>query len=206
MCAYLTDTDVEWRNEDYVASKMVKALKGDSINGYFDFKIGGKTRRFDQSNVEEFVERIPRALARMIARHHVGEGTIVPIPNSHVVSATTPKFKTLELARKVAEHSDENLKVVPALAFREVQSKSRNGGPRYPEHFRKAYKILQRPRGPIILLDDVCTSGGHIIAAHSLLHRHESPVVLACTFGRTTKEQLKEPIGLRAEDIDISRW
>lgn len=185
---------------------MVKALKGDAINGYFDFKIGDKMRRFDQSNVAEFVERIPRALARMIARHHPSEATLVPIPNSHVVSATTPRFKTLELARKVADHSAGKLTVAPALAFREVQKKSREGGPRQASHFEKAYKIVQRPKGPIILLDDVCTSGGHLIAAHWLLHHEQnSPVVLACTFGRTTKEQLKSPVGLRSEDLDVSR-
>lgn len=206
LCAYLTDTDVEWRNEDYTAYKMVKALKGDLINGYFDYKVAGVMRRFDQSNVTEFVARIPRALARMIARHHPGEASIVPIPNSHVVSATTPRFKTLELARKLAEHSDGKLTVVPALAFREVQTKSREGGPREASHFEKAYKILQRPKGPVVLLDDVCTSGGHLVAAHRLLHREEnSPIALACTFGRTTKEQLKQPIGIRAEDLDLTR-
>lgn len=205
LCAYLTDTDIEWRNEDHVATKMVKALKGDPIKGYFDFKIGEKVRRFDQANVREFVERIPRGLARMIGRHHAGEATIVPIPNSHVVSATTPGFKTLELAREVAEHSGGKLTVVPALAFREVQTKSRNGGPRHHSHFEKAYEILQRPKGPIILLDDVCTSGGHLVAAYRLLHQqHKSPVVLACTFGRTTKEQFKQPIGPRVEDIEIA--
>lgn len=206
LCAYLTDTDIEWRNEDYTAYKMVKALKGDQINGYFDYKVGGKMRRFDQSNVSEFVERIPRALARLIARHHPDEATLVPIPNSHVVSATTPRFKTLELAQKIAEQSAGKLTAVPALAFREVQAKSHKGGPRDPQHFEKAYKVLQRPKGSIILLDDVCTTGGHLVAAHWLLHRRPvSPIALACTFGRTTKEKLKQPIGLRTEDLDVTK-
>jgi hypothetical protein len=52
--------------------------------------------------------------------------------------------------------------------------------------------------------DDVCTSGGHLIAAHRVLHRDSSPVILASTFGRTTKEQHKEPIGIREEEIDLT--
>jgi predicted amidophosphoribosyltransferase len=182
---------------------MVKALKGDAIKGYFEFKVGGKTRRFDQSNIHEFVDRIPQALAKLIKRHCPDAANIVPIPNSQVVSATTPGFKTLELARKIAEHSDGKLVAFPALAFREVQKKSRLGGSRDPDHFEEVYKILQRPKGPIILLDDVCTSGSHLIAAHRLLHREDSPVLLACTFGRTTKEQLKNPIGPRSDDIKV---
>jgi phosphoribosylpyrophosphate synthetase len=58
--------------------------------------------------------------------------------------------------------------------------------------------------GPIVLLDDVCTSGRHLIGAHRLLHDpNKSPVVLACTFGRSTKEQIEHPVGLHAEEINL---
>jgi hypothetical protein len=205
LCAYLTDSDAEWRAEDHRATKMVKAIKGDPIKGYFHCVVGGHRRNYDQSNVHEFVDRIPPALAKNILRHHDGEATIVPIPNSHVISAATPDFKTLDFAKKIAQHSGGKLKVAPALAFREVQKKSREGGPRQAPHFEMAYKVLEQPNGPIILFDDVCTSGGHLIAAHRLLHREHSPVILACTFGRSTKQQLEDPIGLRAEDLDLTR-
>jgi hypothetical protein len=194
---------VEWRNKDYCASKMVKALKGDPIKGYFEHSIGGKLRRFDQSNVSEFVDRVPRALARMIQRHYAEPATIVPIPNSHVTSSGTVNFKTLALARKVADASGGQLKVSPAIVFRERQIKSREGGSRDPDHFEKVYKVVRDPKGPIILLDDVCTSGAHMIGAHRRLDCRESPVVLACAFGRTTKQQLKNPISVREEEIDL---
>ncbi|MEH2501489.1 phosphoribosylpyrophosphate synthetase [Bradyrhizobium sp. AZCC 1578] len=196
LCAYLTDSEAEWRAEDHRATKMIKAIKGDPIKGWFHSYVGGQRRVYDQNNVQDFVSRIPPALAKNILRHHDGEATIVPIPNSHVTSATTPDFKTLDLAREIARKSGGILKVAPALVFREVQKKSREGGPRDPSHFETAYKVVERPKGPIILLDDVCTTGGHLVAAHWLLHRHPSrPVVLACTFGRTTKQQHDEPIG-----------
>jgi hypothetical protein len=184
---------------------MVKSLKGDPINGYFEYQVGGKLRRFDQQNVSEFVDRIPPALARMIIRHHDGPATIVPIPNSHVVSIDTTDFKTLQLANKVAAESGGRFTVVPALVFKEVQQKSRDGGPRDPKHFEIAYQVVRDVSGPLILLDDVCTGGGHLIAAHWRLHRPASPVILACTFGRTTKQQLDNPIGIRADEIDLTR-
>jgi hypothetical protein len=87
----------------------------------------------------------------------------------------------------------------------EVQQKSRGGGPRDASHFEKAYHIVQSLTGPIILLDDVCTSGGHLIGAHWRLHCEKSPVVLACTFGRSTKEQLENPVGLREDELDLTR-
>jgi hypothetical protein len=206
LCAYLTDSEAEWRAEDHRATKMVKAIKGDPIKGYFHSIVGGRRRTYDQSNIQEFVDRIPRALAINILRHHDGPATIVPIPNSHVIARITPGFKTLEFANKIAGHSGRKFRVAPALVFHEVQKKSREGGPRHPSHFEKAYKVLERPKGPIILFDDVCTGGGHLMAAHWLLHREDSPVALACTFGRTTKQQLENPIGLRAEELDVTRY
>lgn len=205
VCAYLTDADVKWRKEDYRASKMVKAVKGDPINGYFHSQVGGKWRKYDQSNVHEFVDRIPRALASNILRYHDGPATIVPIPNSHVISSTTPGFRTLDLANKIAENSGGRFKVAPALVFDKVQKKSREGGPREASHFEKAYRVVEAVDGPIILLDDVCTGGGHLIAAQRRLHSEKTPVVLACTFGRSTKQQLTNPVSLLAEELDLAR-
>jgi hypothetical protein len=128
---------------------MVKALKGDTIKGYFEYRVGGKLRRFDQKNVSEFVDRIPRALARMMLRYHDRPATIVPIPNSHVVAADTENFKTLDLARKVAAESNGRFMVLPALVFKEVQKKSREGGPRDPKHFEAAYDVLRELAGPL---------------------------------------------------------
>lgn len=90
----------------------------------------------------------------------------MPIPNSHVIASTTPGFKTLELAEKIAANGNGQLTVVSALAFGEVQQKSREGGPLDPKHFESAYRVVRMPSGPVILVDGVCTSGGHLVAAH----------------------------------------
>lgn len=184
---------------------MVKALKGQPFNGYFEYEIAGKLRRFDNSNVQEFVDRIPRALARMIGRQLEGPATLVPIPNAHVTIAT-PDFRTLELARAVVEHSGGKLKAVAALAFDQPQVRSHEGGPRDPRHFEREYRIVGQVTGPIVLLDDVCTSGGHMIGAHWVLHDPPTRlVVLACSFGRTTREQIIHPVGVREEELSVER-
>jgi hypothetical protein len=203
ICAYLTDTDVKWRKEDFRAQKMVKAVKGDTVKGYFSSQVGGVWRKYDQNNVKQFTDRVPRALAIDILRHCGGPATIVPIPNSHVVVTRTPGFETLELANEIAKHSGGQLKVSPALVFNEVQKKSREGGPRDAAHFEKAYVVTVEVEGTIVLLDDVCTGGGHLIGAYRRLHSDESPVALACTFGRSTKEQIANPVGLRLEQLEV---
>lgn len=205
LCSYLTDVTEEWRDSDYTASKMVKALKGDPIKGYFNIQIGGQNRRYTQANIDEFLARIPRALSRMILRKIDGPASLVPIPNSHVTNIDAENFKTLELARGVARHSGGQLTVVPALVFRQPQVKSREGGPRSADHFKSAYRLTNDVRGPVVLLDDVCTSGGHMIGAYRKLRSSpERDVILACAFGRSTKEQVNTPVGIREEMLDVS--
>jgi hypothetical protein len=205
ICAYLTDVSVKWRGIDHTSSKMVKALKGDPITGYFDHKIAGKVRRFDQTNIQEFLDRIPPAMAKLIARHVSTKATIVPIPNSHVVDVQTLNFRTLDLAKAVARVSKDQLQAVPALVFTEPQEKSRDGGPRNPYHFENVYRIVRDVEEPIVLLDDVCTSGAHIIGAYWKLASPKRKVVLASAFGRTTGVQLDAPISVREETLDVSR-
>jgi hypothetical protein len=206
LCSYLTAADPPtWRQEDYDASKMVKALKGDTIKGYFDFKIGDAVKRFTQSNVAEFVKRIPVYMAKTIVREVDGPATLVPIPNSRVTAANAADFRTLELARLVAAASEGKLTVVPALVFKEPQQKSRTGGPRRADHFEQAYRLATVVRGPIVLIDDVCTSGGHLIGAYRKLRAPPTrDVVLACAWGRSTRERVNTPLGPREEYLDVS--
>jgi hypothetical protein len=205
VCAYLTDVSVDWRGVDHTASKMVKALKGDPINGYFDHTIAGKVRRFDRTNIQEFLDRIPHVMAKTIARHLSTNATIVPIPNSHVTDPSDANFRTLDLAKAVAALSGGQFTAAPVLVFSEPQVKSREGGPRSPHHFETVYEIVKDVKGPIVLLDDVCTGGGHLVGAHWKLQSPRRDIVLASAFGRTTHEQLTSPISLRAETLDVRR-
>jgi hypothetical protein len=204
LCSYLTAPDPPWRQSDHDASKMVKALKGDAIKGYFSAKIGNQWTRFDQSNVDAFLKRIPLALAKVIALEFDGPAALVPIPNSDATSPDAANFRTLQLAKDVATASKGKLMAVPALVFAKAQQKSRTGGPRSADHFEQAYKIVYDVRGPIVLIDDVCTSGGHLIGAYRKLHAPpEREVVLACAFGRSTREQVNVPVGVRKETLDV---
>jgi hypothetical protein len=197
----------EWRQSDHDASKMVKALKGDPINGYFTAVIGNIPVRFDKSNVGVFLKRIPLAIAKVIALELDGPATLVPIPNSHVTAACASDFPTFSLAKDVAAASQGKLTAVPALVFEEAQQKSRTGGPRNADHFERVYQINDDVEGPIILIDDVCTSGGHLIGAYRKL---QSPpkreVAFACAFGRSTREQVNTPVGVRKETLDVTRF
>ena len=199
LCSYLTETSIHWRPEDYSALKMVKALKGDELNGYFDAIVSGTRKQFNSANIDEFVKLIPKAMCKTILAEINGNATIVPIPNSGITDPRQQGFKTLGLAEDIARHSGGRLTAIPALVFKKQQQKSRDGGPRSPYHFESEYKIARDVSGPIVLVDDVVTGGGHLIGACWKLKNHKRNIVLACTFGCSTKGQLPQPLSVRSQ-------
>ena len=98
LCSYLTG-ELKARSIDWPAIKMVKALKGDPINGYFELSVDGVNHRFDKNNVGQFLELVPRAMAAAILPRIEGTATLVPIPNSHVLRPDEPNSQRLSLQR-----------------------------------------------------------------------------------------------------------
>jgi hypothetical protein len=204
LCSYLTG-ELKARSIDWPAIKMVKALKGDPINGYFDLSLSGVTHRFTQQNVSEFLDFVPRAMASAILQRIEGHATLVPIPNSHVVRPDEPNFPTLNLANGIAAASGGRLKTAAALVFAEPQEKARKGGPRGADHLQVAYKIIGNVEGPVILIDDVWTLGGHLKAACRKLKSPQRSIILACTVAHTTHEHVDEPVAVQEHTIDLRR-
>ena len=205
LCSYLTG-ELAARKIDWPAIKMVKALKGDPINGYFDLTVGGVNRRFNQQNIREYLDCVPQAMAAAILERIDGNATLVPIPNSHVVTPTDPNFSTLSLAHGISAASSGRLKTTAALVFSEPQEKARKGGPRGASHLHAAYKLVADVSGPIVLVDDVWTLAGHLKAACWKLEASHRSVILACTVGRTTHEYVEIPVSVQEHMIDLSRF
>lgn len=204
LCAYLTG-DLKRRNPDWDAAKIVQAVKGDPIKGYFDLQVSGVQRRFNQANIQEFLGVLPRAMAGAILPRLSGDATLVPIPNSHVTDPRHADFPTLKLAREIADASGGRLVARPALVFREPQQKARKGGPRRPEYCESAYRIVENVDGDIVLVDDVCTTGGHLIGAVWKLADAGMEVVLAATVGHTTHEYVEKPVSVQDYTLSLAR-
>jgi hypothetical protein len=206
LCAYLTNVEKGWRTIDHHASMMVKALKGDEFNGFFKVKIGGQLRRFNKNNASDFVNEVAPAMAHVLKRKIIPPAaTLVPIPNSHVTRSIDDDFKTFELATDIAAKMGNGFKAVPALVFDRPQQKSRQGGSRDPRHFESAYKLVRRVSGPIILIDDVCTSGAHFIGAAWKLASFQCEILFACAWGRTTDEQTENPVAEHEHVVSLKR-
>lgn len=204
LCSYPAG-DFPFRPDDHTASKMVKAVKGDPINGYFGLKLDAGYRKFDENNIHEYRRMVPDWMCHQILKRIEGSATIVPIPNSHVISADTQNFRTLALALAIAECSKGQLTALPALVFKEPQQKAREGGPRRPLDLYLKYKVIEQVQGQIVLMDDVKTNGGHLIGAKWAIEKNgPGKVILACAFGRTVREQVEDPVSVLDEILDAA--
>jgi predicted amidophosphoribosyltransferase len=185
---------------------MVKALKEQSFNGYFEIIAGTTRRRFDRENASEFLPVIHRRLARAILQRTEGPLSMVPIPNSPVTFVDHPDFRTKKLAEGIARYGGGRLSCVPYLVFSEPQPSSHSGGgSREPLHLESVYRLVGQPTGTIVLIDDVLTTGAHLIGAYWKLADTGCDVALASTWGRTTAQQLNPVWEDREELLDLGR-
>jgi hypothetical protein len=203
LCSYLTG-DLKARSVDWQAIKMVKVLKGDPINGYFELSVDGVRHRFDKNNVDKFLDMVPSVMAAAILPRFEGNATLVPIPNSHVLRPDEPNFPTLKLATEIANASGGRLQAAAALVFAKAQEKARKGGPRGAAHLEQAYRIIGNVQGPIILVDDVWTLGGHLKAACRKLASPGRSIILAATVAHTTHQHVDAPISVQEHTIDLT--
>lgn len=197
ICYYFSDPErnTQWRDRDFTAYKLVKAVKGEAINGYFQLKIDNQTHRFDNTNAGEAVALGAQALAKRIADAVREPMVLVPIPNSHV-TATVADFRVLQFAQLVARFLGGRAQVRTLLKWDRPMVQAHVGGERDPRVLLQRLVLAGQPdRLPHVLIDDVCTSGGHFIAAAAKLQSVGADVVLGASFARTTDNQHDRMIG-----------
>lgn len=207
-CYYRSKSDEwtdSWRNEDYSALKLVKAVKGLEFKGTADLTLGGTNYTIENTSAgrERAMYIASADLAGRIARAGYERASVVPVPSS---SHTDPKqeFTCGRLANAI-EVRHQAFKATPVLFFDEPLSKSRGGGSRNPiviqQHLRQGPGILTEP---VVLLDDVCTSGGHLIAAARFLRSQGVHVADAFVVGRTAWKRPAKMFGVEPETLDTS--
>jgi hypothetical protein len=191
---YLTEVEgFTWRNQDYTANKIVHVVKGDPIKGYFEVVVvEGKLRvrrRFDQRNGEEFIPILTGTLATRLSDVVDGNFAIVPIPNSDATIAKRDQFRTLDHAIRIASTIGSRAVVVPALRWKEEKISARKGGSRDPQVHYENLRVVEKPDRPVIIFDDVMTTGSQMIAASRRLQKAGAHLLCGVVVGRATKEQ-----------------
>jgi len=205
-CFYLTDWNgIEPRQEDYDTNKVVKALKGEQVKGYADILMGGANFRLEEKSRQEFLERLWSGLGKVFGAHLTTETALIPIPNSDATVGGPATYRTLEYARGLAASSSGKLRAVDALRWRahEEPLHKQGGGFRDPMPRYNNLEVIERPSIPIILFDDVTTSGSTFIAACWRLEEAGNRPQEGLVIARATGVQESKMFGTAQRDLEI---
>src|SRR6266700_5713262 len=120
-CRYLTDVSQTWLPEHYRVRNIVRAIKGDSFNGYAFLRIGNVVRRLDSNNpqvaTEWFVDRVAEE-----TEFSKGNYILCPIPGSQCTPSSTHVPRTLLLAQSLSQRLPQ-LKVWDHLRFKKPMTR-----------------------------------------------------------------------------------
>jgi len=206
---YLTVFVEEMRPRDHDATHLVKAVKGRPLNPrqYSNVSIDGKTIPIRDGKKERALEWFAEWAVPIVDSHAKGRKVLIPIPSSKTVAASPDDFRTALIARAIAEKCTSSVVVAPILRWsKTMPSASEEGGSRDPRVLYPNLLLISGiPSGACILIDDVTTSGGHLIAAAWKLADVKREVSLAICCGCTTHEQLDDPFSVPDMTLDISR-
>jgi hypothetical protein len=183
---YLTRSDVRWRSEDFDAMKFVQALKGEELNKWGWVPVRGVSHRLDQSNAGDAFGWFGDLASDYLKSKHLPRPLIlVPIPGSSCTASNKTVPRTFLLAYAVATRL-QGVEVWDGFRFKNQMMPSRHGGARDAQTIYDNLRVTKKvPEGRIVLIDDVCTQGGHLRAAVTRLAEKNVRCRLAVCAART---------------------
>ena len=174
VCGYRSkneDWNEKWKPVDWRARNLVKALKKLPFNGFAQFSLKKGSLKIDNSPSGQN-NALQLAAARIVMTlNEIGleRAQIVAIPSS---SHTVPsmEFTGSRLSDQIAAF-DGKYQSCPVLHFKNAMAKSATGGGRNEmaiyAQLRQSQALDERP---VVLIDDVFTSGAHFRAAKRFLN------------------------------------
>lgn len=205
VCYYRSRSDEwtdKWRDEDYAAMNLVKAVKRLHFGGTSVIRQG--EARYSVNNTaagqQTALTIASRSLAGKIQRAGYQSASLIPVPSS---SHTNPA--ALFTGRRISEAvqaAHAPFISMPILFFDQAMPPARGGGSRNPTAIQPHLRLAgPPPASRVVLIDDVCTSGGHLIAAARYLRQHGVEVEDAFVIGRTRWERPESMWSVATEQL-----
>jgi hypothetical protein len=154
-------TEAEWD-----AIHMKRVIKNEALNHSFSFSINGISTRIDRNNLPIFKNEINRRFRQKIIADHPYPVCIVPVPNGDGVLGQDNKFRTLQIAQAIAANGVVGTVALDLLRWNEPVGKAHlNQRARNVDDHLQALRITGKTELPIVLFDDVLTTGSQMTAS-----------------------------------------
>ncbi|WNG49178.1 phosphoribosyltransferase [Archangium minus] len=207
--SYLTNVTKAWRDEDHSASMFIKAIKGKPFKGYGHVPVRGWNTRFDHNN-----RHVTHTFFGKMAADHLDDVgmtmvplCLVPLPSSDAVQGTSfTRFPARDLALAVQRElakKGETVQIDDILRWKMAKQPSHAGGTRDAQELYENLVLTAAPSEGVVhvLVDDVCTGGGHLRAAKRRLEDADATVDYAVCAGRTVQIQPKDAFAVITEKL-----
>ncbi|WP_209348707.1 phosphoribosyltransferase [Pontixanthobacter sp. CEM42] len=200
-CGYPSyrEAGLDWGNLEYNAWKLVKAIKGQPVNGYAEF---GNSRVDGTPGGRNVARRLVANDAVQKLRNAGLVAPLVAVPSSDHVDFEA-SFTGHRIAQAITAVADD-YPTRSVLRFREVMPKAAGeGGTREPSTIAAALDIDD----PVdfeqcILVDDVTTSGGHLRGAARFLRERGISVIGAYCVAQTVWTRPAHLFRIPAAELD----
>jgi hypothetical protein len=207
MCTYYSqwahDNITPRSQEQWDAFKFCRAVKNRRINGTLTFPWRTGPEVIDAQTVDR--ARCIFGLFINYALQNAGlqSPVLVPVPSKDGLVGVT-SFRSLEMIREaIAAHG--NWPIAPVLRFSQALQPASAGGPRGRAALRPYLRVSDAPPpGELILVDDIITSGGSLLASYDVLAAIGRPPTAAIVCGHTVSDSLLSAFGAHQKSIDTS--
>jgi predicted amidophosphoribosyltransferase len=179
--------------------------QGDQINGYAHVPVRGALRRLDESNKKKAILWFAQMVADYLNEISIKPPLyLVPVPSHKATVASPRQPRTSVIAQVIAIELGSKAVTKDVLRWKEEWVSAREGGTRDPVMLYSNLKIVSEVRWnyPVVMLDDVLTSGGHLQACAAILKRNGAIVKMAVCGGKTVQDSQTDPFAIRIDDVE----
>lgn len=194
------------RGVDHDATMLVKAVKGKDLpeRQYTTVKVAGQWRTIRDANRDDAIAWFAEWAAPIVKAAGIGPKVLVPVPNRSAVVGGHEQPRTTLLAQAITAAIGAGATTADVLRWRKSLAKSTDLASRQPQVLLPDLVLTGPcPLGRVVLVDDVFTSGGHIIASTWRLQDQQRHPVIAVACGRTMHAQAEDPFTLPPEQLVV---
>lgn len=190
-----------WNGTDYDAMKLVKALKGKSFGGYATLQTpSGQWVTFRETDRGPAFRIFGEWAVAKLREIGLTEGVLIPVPSSTCLAFGTDS-KGRALADAIATRT-KGFSVEDAFHWKEDLGKAAEGGSRDPSVLQANLVLKNGPPSTIVLVDDVATSGGHLLACARALRAAGHTVEHAICAAQTVNNHPSNMWAIAARDLE----
>jgi predicted amidophosphoribosyltransferase len=194
----------------WAGRNFILAVKGEAMKGKYAHvpDVHGRKTRFTREQPGPAVAVFALWAANAVRDSGMAPATLVGVPSSKSTIADKAACRTEVLAQMIAAHyrPEVGVKAEPLIRFNQrMPSAHKENGPRSPHQLFPFLATIgagiEKDR-PYVLVDDVCTTGGHLRACAALIAAQGGRVMGAICAGRTTQERVNSVFGTQMESFD----